>query len=382
MGDATVIIRRQLLEVEVQGTQADGLTLQQRLPGVCVGVLSSAIEAALGPIDPGDRYIGLDRLVIDVTLASIDGLDGELARAVQREMAEVVQCELEKHGAQPPPPGPTVSGEQAPGELGGGGTAERRWAPGALGGVRHRTFDQTVDAALDAFLRTGRLPWSFRVTRGQTLEQMVRDSWRDRGGQSDPPPPIRPRLRSVLTHPKARERLAIQFTPGFVAAVLRVLSPPVAALVTQVEAVLGEAGPASAARGFIRQVRVTAIEAAATGSDLSLGCVVSSAWTALSPAGQADRALAARLERAWPGSTQPAPTEPGRSGPGRWPTGSTSAPSPSSGPGVGPSGPAVLDGGESGGVLVDGAGIVLLHPFLPRFFEGLGVAAGDEMNYG
>jgi hypothetical protein len=34
---------------------------------------------------------------------------------------------------------------------------------------------------------------------------------------------------------------------------------------------------------------------------------------------------------------------------------------------------------EHDGLLVDHAGIVLLHPFLPRFFTGLGVAAGDEL---
>jgi hypothetical protein len=34
---------------------------------------------------------------------------------------------------------------------------------------------------------------------------------------------------------------------------------------------------------------------------------------------------------------------------------------------------------ESEGLLVDNAGVVLLHPFLPRFFDGLGVAMGDEL---
>ena len=34
---------------------------------------------------------------------------------------------------------------------------------------------------------------------------------------------------------------------------------------------------------------------------------------------------------------------------------------------------------QAAGILVDNAGLVLLHPFLPRFFEGLGVADGDEL---
>ena len=33
----------------------------------------------------------------------------------------------------------------------------------------------------------------------------------------------------------------------------------------------------------------------------------------------------------------------------------------------------------AGGTLVDHAGVVIVHPFLPRFFETLGVALGDEL---
>ena len=44
-----------------------------------------------------------------------------------------------------------------------------------------------------------------------------------------------------------------------------------------------------------------------------------------------------------------------------------------------PARPATPEGGETGGLLVDYAGIVLLHPFLPRFFERLGIAAGGEL---
>ena len=38
-GTATITIRRQILDVEVHGTEAEGLALQRRLPGVCADVL-------------------------------------------------------------------------------------------------------------------------------------------------------------------------------------------------------------------------------------------------------------------------------------------------------------------------------------------------------
>ena len=85
------------------------------------------------------------------------------------------------------------------------------------------------------------------------------------------------------------------------------------------------------------------------------------AWTTLSPAGRADRTLAAALEREWPGSTRA----------GSAPVPVLAEPAPAR--------PATPEGGETGGLLVDYAGIVLLHPFLPRFFERLGIAAGGEL---
>ncbi len=350
MGDAAVVtIRRQVLDVNLPGTEADGLALQRRLPGMCADVLCPAIEAVLGAIDPGDSYIYLDRLLIDLTLRSIDGLESELADAVQRELRD----HFRRHPLRRAAPSGAAGDPGDPGEPP---------SPGDPGDVHHRTFGQTVDQALYTFLRTGRLPWSFRLTPGRTLEQMVQDAWHDVRGDRDPPAAIRQQLLTVLTLPEARERLAIQFAAGFVLAVLRSLSPDVAVLLAQIEAALGGAGPASpTARAFTRQVRVNAIEAAVAGRRPRPHSLVRSAWTTLIPAGRADRTLAAALEREWPGSTRA----------GSAPVPVLAEPAPAR--------PATPEGGETGGLLVDCAGIVLLHPFLPRFFEGLDVATGGEL---
>ena len=54
MGPAAVVtIRRQMLDVELHGTEADGLALQRRLPGMCADVLWPAIEAVLARDRPG-----------------------------------------------------------------------------------------------------------------------------------------------------------------------------------------------------------------------------------------------------------------------------------------------------------------------------------------
>jgi hypothetical protein len=85
-------------------------------------------------------------------------------------------------------------------------------------------------------------------------------------------------------------------------------------------------------------------------------------WTALSSAGRAEPTLAAALERAWPGSTDAK---------------SVHDLVPATRPE--PARPAIPATGETGSLLVDHAGIVLLHPFLPRFLAGLGVATDAEL---
>jgi hypothetical protein len=123
--------------------------------------------------------------------------------------------------------------------------------------VHLRTFAQTVDDALITFLRSGRLPWSFRLPPGTTLEQLVLQAWPDLPGQAPPgddgqgrrglPPAIRQRLVSVLGLPEARDRLLNQFSASFIMAVLRSLSPEAAVRVARIETTL--AGALEAARG-------------------------------------------------------------------------------------------------------------------------------------
>lgn len=339
-GSADVTIRRQVLEVELHGSAAEGHALQRRLPRVCSEVVSPAIEAALGAVDPGDSFLFLDQLSIDLSLVSLDGFEAELAAAVRREIAE----HFRRHPIRPA--GAAEAGPEA-------------------GGVSQRTPAETVEDAFVAFLRSGRLPWSFRLPPDRALEQLVREAWRDADGNHDPPAATRRRLRDVLGAAQCRERLVLQFTPGFVMTVLRSLSPEVAADVERVVAVLGEPDPATAAgRRFALRVREAGLEAAVAGRALPPAALVGSAWTAIGPRHREDPLLRAALERAWPGSTRTdEPPEPG---------------APAAPPDARPA-PSGAGAAEPGGLLVENAGLVLLHPFLSRFLGGLGVAVGDEL---
>jgi hypothetical protein len=380
---ATITILRQVLDVEMRGTEPDGLALQRRLDRVHADVVLPALESALGRIDPRDAALHVDLLAIDVGAVSLDRLETELAEALRQGVGDYFR----RH-----PPVPAT------------GAAE----PAAVAvEVQQQPFAQTIDDALIVFLTTGRLPWSFLLPPGRTLEQLVLAAWSDGGGKGDPPPAIRQRLPAVLAVPEARKRLLIQFTPRFAITVLRSLSPEAATVVEQVEAALGGSSSASAAHHrFTRHVRIIAFAAAAGGRLPQPSVLVDAAWTAISPADRADRTLAATLAREWPGSTVPG-SRPGgasvgdRTVPGGGPSevavgdrtvtpalerelpGSTV---PANGPGgvaaaePAPARPSTPEAGAGAcGLLVDCAGVVLLHPFLPRFFEGLGVAGGDEL---
>jgi hypothetical protein len=79
----------------------------------------------------------------------------------------------------------------------------------------------------------------------------------------------------------------------------------------------------------------------------------------LSASGPRSLAVEALIARHWPGAVDQPVTEHVRS--------------------KGPSLPSKESPDAEEGIYVENAGLVLLHPFLPRFFQGLGVAADDRL---
>jgi hypothetical protein len=337
MAESMVTIRRQVLEVEMAGTQADGLALQRRLPAVCADLLSPALAAELARIDPGDAHLYVERLPVNVAGVALDRLEAELVAAVVREVAAFFR----RH-----PPA-------APGHDAGPGTTA----------VERRTPAATVDDALVVFLRSGRLPWSFRVPPGARLEQLVQAAWRAAGGGV--PRATRARLAQVLAAEDARTRLLLQFTADFVRGLVRAWSPGVAAVAAAIQA------RTSAPPVFQREVWSAALDvavrqaaspsAAATASrPPGHADLARTAWGRLTAAERADPALALRLEAYWPGVTQRRAAA-ARATPTR------------------PLPPVDEVDGAADGILVDNAGVVLLHPFLPRFLGALGIADDDAL---
>ena len=100
-----VTIRRQVVEVDLHGTESDGHALQRRLPRVCAEVVTPAIESALGASRPGRCLSVLDRLTIDLTLGSLDRLEADLAAAVASRAGGAPPADPDGSGAGRGPDG-------------------------------------------------------------------------------------------------------------------------------------------------------------------------------------------------------------------------------------------------------------------------------------
>ncbi|WP_026552441.1 contractile injection system tape measure protein [Arthrobacter sp. H20] len=340
----SITIRSQLLDVEVHGTESDALALQRRLPGMCADVLWPALEAALADVDPGDAHLSVERLAIDLAEVPLDRLESELAAALRREVVDYFRRN---------PPVRFAGGDRAPQNV-----------------VRHRTEAETVEDALLVFLRTGRLPWSFRVPPEAHLEQLVLATWGAADGDRAPPPAARARLREILAQPAARARLRKQFTPEFAITLLRTASPRLAASIKEVAAVLADPLVSAPARvAFMRRIRDAVFVAESSGREPGPAELLRIVWRMSESGEHGDPALAAALERQWPRvtgllETAPDPAEIAQAGPAR-----SAKPRPAT---------SGLEA-EADGIIVDNAGIVLLHPFLPRLLEGLGASDGTVL---
>ena len=356
------VIRRQVLEVDLRGTEADGLALQRRLPDVCNSLVAPALERALERCDPGDGWVLVDRLDVDVGRLSLDDLERDLPVAVGR----AVEAFLRHHAPAartPSPPSPP-----------GGGTPV---------GVRRRSERETADDALVFFLRTGRLPWSFRLPAGRSLEEVLLAAWTPAEGSVDVPV-RRAAVLDAVAAPAARRRLVDQFSPAFRSTLLRLLDPATAATVATILASLAELDR-SAPAGELLHARLweAAFAGLSSGASTAPAELLVAAWRALPPDASGRPAVRTFLEGRWPGVA-------GRRAQGAASGASTDAADrPADAPSVvsgrpHPARPTAIahrtpDEEIEDGVYVDDAGIVLLHPFLPRFFQALGIAVDDEL---
>src|SRR5512145_78447 len=146
------IIRQQVLHAELIGTEADGMALQRRLQGLCDSHLTPAVERILDRCSPADGHVRIERLDIDAGALKLDSLETDLPRAVAEALLKALQEQV-------------LSGKTP--------------QPVCSGNLRYATEQQAIIEAFLFFLETGRLPWSFHLPEGHSLEQVFLGSLKD-----------------------------------------------------------------------------------------------------------------------------------------------------------------------------------------------------------
>lgn len=339
------------MHVEVNGTEAEGLALQHRLPELCRRLLLPAVERALDRLAPQEGHWYLEKLEIDAGSLSLDRLDEDLPGVVEQALEKILR---ERYPAQKDLPG-KISGEDT-----------------------FKTEPQLLFEAFVHFLKTGSLPWSFRLPDNQTLEQAVAASRRktertggEWGGPFD-------EIRRALSSPLARRRLALQFSTGFVLKILGDLSPQSASAVEKVlQAIAASQRSDPPAISFEQALLKTALALTVDRIAFTEKQLIEQTWIILPilPEKRSQwESLIEDLERQWPGVLPESLPEQSRRPRTASPDGETTPDSAERSRNV----PKQAVTAEEG-IFVKNAGLVLLHPFLPRFFEGLGIARDKEI---
>lgn len=192
------------------------------------------------------------------------------------------------------------------------------------GNVKHQTAQQSVQAAFFYFLETGSLPWSFHLPAGTSLEQTLLDAWQDAARSGTDLSAVKEIMRRMLVSPIVRRRLVYQFSPWFLRSLLALLSPEGKKTMDEMLQTLRFSEQShKAGKHYERNLWERAFSHFAEQGSLTSIALINETWNTLPPMAQHP------------------------------------------------------DAAE--GIYIENAGIILLHPFLPRLFEALGIAEQDKL---
>jgi hypothetical protein len=208
------VIRQLVLHVDLAGTEAEGLTLNGSLSALCRDAIVPVIEETLNRRAPSDAFVQIDRLDVDAGEITPKNLETDLADEIVKAIGEA----LADH--------PTIQRVAADAESASRGGSASHKQPG----VRWKNPREGVLDAFSYYLLHGRLPWSYRLSAGETLEQAVHKHLAGNSPQSLPDV----QLLSALTSPDARRRLVRQFSTKFVHDLVGSVAPEISGTVQSI----------------------------------------------------------------------------------------------------------------------------------------------------
>ena len=400
------VIRQQHLHVDLNGTESDALALQRRLPGICRDWLIPAVEQALEQFAPPDGHLYIDRLEVDAGMMEIDHLEYVLAEKIRQPLEKTLREYVRIADLPTPIRSDSLVNQK---------------------GTTYKTEQQATHDAFIYFLIFGSLPWTFRLSLGTTLEQVVTNLWQETAVPGAGHVSFANRVAHTLALETSRQRLTRQFTTGFLEKLLASLSP---AGKKEMDTVLERIRVTGASQAVVKQLEQplweTAFKNLASGNAFSSQELLNEVRRTLPVTIEQGAALDRVLEKYNPTLTghgqsrqgkkvkviQTKDVETVRSG--KAVTGHEAV----TGPQIplidmaAPSGAREGDHKDSDGfdgikntvmvkptrsvleemrisriehpearegIYIENAGLVILHPFLPRFFEALNIATEDKL---
>jgi hypothetical protein len=356
------VIRREYIDLAVEGGESDGFALQGQLAGLCEGELAVALDKAFSRVAPGEEHWQFERVDVDVGHFTPESLARDFVAAVAAAVEEQAQGRKAQAIAQP-----EIAAEEG----------DVQWS-GA----------QSIEQAFLYFLATGALPWWCRLPEGQTLESMLGEAWSEALGQGG----IAGELARVLSSPVARLRLARQFSAPFLGRVLERLQPTALVVLHEVVAAVCRELTVAPPKAIPEQAWEAAFACAVTQRTIAPRPLLD-AWAILAPetitptviAGvvraaathDADRAL--KHHHGDRTASERRPTASGTAATGQDTEDAIGAQPPDATRSRHKAAASAKPLDLHEGVFIDCAGVVLLHPFLPRLFERLGLVADDRL---
>lgn len=382
------LIHQQYLHAELDGTEQDGLRLQQRLSDWCRHQLPPVIERVLSRFATADEHWLIGCLEVDLGELP-DGCDAAVwETAAEQAFTQALRtCAHAAGQAATATPHPDIS--------------------------RRQNAQEHLQAAFLHFLATGALPWHFQLAAGETLEQRLLADWRT-GAPALAAPAFKPALLELLAaSAAARRRLAWQFSLPFRQRLLQQLAPDYAEALSHILHRLDAAPlPPSVQQAFSLSVWETAclhlsqqqrvdeirlletslqqfrnaappVNPVAADTHAELTRTFAPLWPEIRPAPATSGGNHRVDSTPASDSRQPSPDK--RLAPSAVPSPllrPQDAPTPPDAPTLPlPNTVRVPDAAsvQEQALYTGQAGLVLLHPFLPQFFTALDIAEADRL---